>query len=56
MALALKADHFRKGSMLSKKSQTALRLISRRKTKHATIACRYALRHVAEVTSEFIAL
>src|SRR5229473_2536581 len=42
--------------MLSKKSQAALRLISRRKTKHATIARRYALRPVAEVTGEFIAL
>jgi uncharacterized protein (DUF2235 family) len=42
--------------MLSKKSQPALRLISCRKTKHATIARRYALRPVVEVTGEFIAL
>jgi hypothetical protein len=44
------------GSMLSKKSQTALQLISRRKTKHATIARRYGLRPIAEVAGEFIAL
>jgi len=42
--------------MLSKKSQTALRQISCRKTKHATIARRYAHRPVAEVAGEFIAL
>jgi hypothetical protein len=42
--------------MLSKKSQTALRLISRRKANHATIDRRYALRPVAEVTGEFIVL
>jgi len=41
---------------LSKKSQTALQLISRRKTKRATIARRYALRPIAEVTGEFIVL
>jgi hypothetical protein len=38
------------GSMLSKKSQTALRLISRRKTNHATIVRRYAPTPVTEVT------
>ena len=43
------------GSMLSKKSQTALRLISRRKTNHATIVRRYAPKPVTEVTGEFIA-
>jgi hypothetical protein len=42
--------------MLSKKSQTALRLISRRKKKQATIPRRYAIRPVAELTGEFIAL
>jgi hypothetical protein len=41
--------------MLSKKSQTDLRPISCRKTKHATIARRYALRRVAEFTGEFVA-
>jgi hypothetical protein len=40
--------------MLSKKSQTALRLISRRRTKHATIVRRYAPRPVAEVQSSVI--
>jgi hypothetical protein len=40
----------------AKKSQTALRLISRRKTNHATIVRRYAPRPVTEVTGEFIAL
>jgi len=35
---------------------TALRLISCRKTKHATTAHRYPLRPVAEVAGEFIAL
>ena len=40
-------------SMLSKKSQTASRLISRRKTNHAVIVRRYAPR---PVTGEFIAL
>jgi hypothetical protein len=44
------------GSMLSKKPQTALRLISRRKTKQATTPRRYATRPVAELTGEFIAL
>jgi hypothetical protein len=48
--------HVRNGSMLSKKSQTALRLIFRRKTNHATIVRRYAPRPVTEVTGEFIAL
>jgi hypothetical protein len=42
--------------MLSKKSQTASRLISRRKTKHAMIVRRYAPRPVTKVTGEFIAL
>jgi hypothetical protein len=34
----------------------AANLTSRRKTKHATIARRYALRAVAEITGDFIAL
>ena len=42
--------------MLSKKSQTASRLISRRKTNHAMIVRRYAPRLVTKVTGEFIAL
>jgi hypothetical protein len=42
--------YFALGPMLSKKSQTDLRPISCRKTKHATIARRYALSRVAEVT------
>jgi len=44
------------GSMLSKKYQTASRLISRRKTNHAMIVRRYAPRLVTKVTGEFIAL
>jgi hypothetical protein len=47
---------FRNGSMLSKKYQTASRLISRRKTNHAMIVRRYAPRLVTKVTGEFIAL
>jgi len=47
--------HVSKGSMLSKKSQIALRPISRRMTNHATIVRRYAPRPVTEVTGEFIA-
>jgi hypothetical protein len=46
----------RVGSMLSKKYQTASRLISRRKTNHAMIVRRYAPRLVTKVTGEFIAL
>ena len=49
-------EEVRVWSMLWKKSQTALRLISRRKTNHATIVRRYAPRPVTDVTGEFIAL
>jgi hypothetical protein len=41
--------------MLSKKSQTALRLISRRKTKQAAIAIRWAFSSTTEVTGAFTA-
>ena len=41
---------------MSKKSQTASRVIFTPKANHATIDRRYALRPVAEVTGEFIAL
>jgi hypothetical protein len=54
--LGLHPDIARRCPLLSKKSQTALWLISCRKTKHATIVRRYALRRAVEVTSEFIAL
>jgi len=41
--------------MLSKKLQNTERLISRRKTKQAAIAIRWAFSSTAEVTGEFIA-
>ena len=53
-AAKIRDAHVSDGSMLSKNSQIALRLISCRKTKHAMIARRDALRPVAEVTGEFM--
>src|SRR5215469_6783663 len=55
-APALTLGHVCLGSMLSKKPQPASRLISCRKTKHAMIARRDALRPVAKVTGKFISV
>jgi hypothetical protein len=41
--------------MLSKKSQHAERLISRKKTKQAAIAIRWTFSAITEVTGEFAA-